>query len=44
MRYFITDDDQAVRSMLAHIIEDADLGIIAGEAEDGSQIDGDFCD
>ncbi|MCM3622193.1 MULTISPECIES: response regulator [Brevibacillus] len=42
MRYFITDDDQAVRSMLAHIIEDADLGIIAGEAEDGSQIDGDF--
>ncbi|USG64853.1 response regulator [Brevibacillus ruminantium] len=42
MRYFITDDDQAVRSMLAQIIEDADLGEIAGEAEDGSQIDTDY--
>lgn len=42
MRYFITDDDPAVRSMLAHIIEDADLGEVCGEAEDGSQIDRDF--
>jgi two-component system, response regulator YcbB len=42
MRYFITDDDPAIRSMLAHIIEDADLGEVAGEAEDGSQIDKDY--
>ncbi|CAJ1004057.1 MULTISPECIES: response regulator [Brevibacillus] len=39
MRYFIVDDDPAIRSMLAHIIEDADLGEVAGEAEDGSLID-----
>ncbi len=39
MRYFIADDDPAIRSMLAHIIEDADLGEVAGEAEDGSRID-----
>ncbi|MET3292865.1 response regulator [Brevibacillus fluminis] len=36
MRFFITDDDPAVRTMLTHIIEDTDLGTIAGEAEDGS--------
>ncbi|MDF2679142.1 MAG: two-component response regulator [Brevibacillus sp.] len=42
MRYFITDDDPAIRSMLTHIIEDADLGEVCGEAEDGSQIDRDF--
>ncbi|QQE73863.1 response regulator [Brevibacillus composti] len=42
MRYFITDDDPAVRSMLMQIIEDADLGVVAGEAEDGSQIDADY--
>lgn len=39
MRFFITDDDPAVRSMLTHIIEDADLGTIAGEADDGSAVD-----
>jgi two-component system response regulator YcbB len=42
MRFFITDDDPAVRSMLAQLIEDADLGEVCGEAEDGSQIDRDF--
>ncbi|WCN39431.1 DNA-binding domain-containing protein [Aneurinibacillus uraniidurans] len=40
MLFFITDDDEAVRSMLAQIIEDEDLGEVAGEAEDGSLIDG----
>ncbi|MCF6093213.1 response regulator [Microaerobacter geothermalis] len=36
MRYFITDDDPAIRSMLTHIIEKEDLGEVAGEAENGS--------
>ncbi|BBH19712.1 transcriptional regulator [Paenibacillus baekrokdamisoli] len=39
MRFFITDDDQAIRSMLAQIIEDEDLGDIAGEAIDGVYVD-----
>ncbi|CAM3282564.1 response regulator [Brevibacillus invocatus] len=42
MRFFIVDDDPAIRSMLAQIIEDADLGVICGEAEDGMNIDLDF--
>ncbi|MGG4452687.1 response regulator [Brevibacillus porteri] len=42
MRYFIVDDDPAIRFMLAQIIEDADLGEVCGEAEDGLQIDHDF--
>lgn len=42
MRYFIADDDPAIRSMLAHLIEDADLGEVCGEAEDGSLIDREF--
>ncbi|WP_421617001.1 response regulator [Brevibacillus sp. TJ4] len=42
MRFFIVDDDPAVRSMLTQIIEDADLGEVCGEAEDGSMIDGDY--
>lgn len=42
MRYFIADDDPAVRSMLAHMIEDADLGEVCGEAEDGSLINREF--
>ncbi|WP_432776159.1 response regulator [Brevibacillus gelatini] len=42
MRYFIVDDDSAVRFMLAQIIEDADLGEVCGEAEDGSLVDHDF--
>lgn len=39
MRFFITDDDPAVRSMLTHIIEDGDLGTVAGEADDGASVD-----
>lgn len=39
MRFFIVDDDPAVRSMLADIIMDENLGEVAGEAEDGSLID-----
>ncbi|MGF9905453.1 response regulator [Brevibacillus porteri] len=42
MRYFIVDDDPAIRFMLGQMIEDADLGEVCGEAEDGSQIDHDF--
>ncbi|MGM0950991.1 MAG: DNA-binding domain-containing protein [Bacillota bacterium] len=40
MRFFIVDDDRAVRSILRQIIEDEDLGEAAGEAEDGSQVEG----
>jgi two-component system response regulator YcbB len=40
MLFYITDDDESVRSMLAQIIEDEDLGELAGEAEDGSLVDG----
>ena len=39
MRFFIVDDDEAIRSMLADIIEDYDLGEIIGEAENGAAID-----
>jgi two-component system response regulator YcbB len=35
MRFFLVDDDKVIRSMLAEIIEDNDLGEIAGEAENG---------
>ena len=39
MRYFIVDDDEAIRDMLSEIIEDEDLGEIVGESDDGSFID-----
>ncbi|PYI51947.1 response regulator [Paenibacillus flagellatus] len=39
MRFFIVDDDPAVRSMLETIIEDEQLGTVAGDAPDGSHID-----
>lgn len=39
MNFFIVDDDDVVRSMIAEIIEDYDLGNVVGEAEDGSYID-----
>lgn len=32
------DDDEAVRSSLAQLIEDEELGIVAGEAEDGAEL------
>lgn len=35
MRFFLVDDDTVIRSMLAEIIEDNDLGEVAGEAESG---------
>lgn len=35
MRYFIVDDDRASRSMLADIIDSADLGTVIGEATNG---------
>ncbi|WP_144679179.1 MULTISPECIES: response regulator [Bacillus] len=38
MRFFIVDDDEAVRSSLAQLIEDEELGIVAGEAEDGAEV------
>jgi len=39
MRFFLVDDDEAIRSMLAEIIEDYDLGEVIGEAENGAAID-----
>lgn len=39
MRFMIVDDDDAIRSMLADIIEDYDLGKVVCEAADGSGID-----
>ncbi|MFC5588020.1 response regulator [Sporosarcina soli] len=39
MLFYITDDDEVVRSMLAQIIEDEELGEVAGESEDGAMID-----
>lgn len=40
MRFFIVDDDEVIRSLMGNMIEDGDLGEVAGEAEDGSLIDG----
>lgn len=42
MRFFIADDDRAIRSILKQMIEDEDLGEVVGEAEDGSQIEGHY--
>lgn len=39
MFFYITDDDEVFRSMLAQIIEDEELGEVVGEAEDGSLVD-----
>lgn len=39
MLFYIVDDDEATRSMLAEIIEDGDLGEIIGEAENGSVLE-----
>ena len=38
MRFFLVDDDEAIRSMLAEIIEDYDLGEVIGEADNGAAI------
>ncbi len=42
MRFFIIDDDISIRFMLRNIIEDEELGEIAGEAADGSEITGEL--
>jgi len=42
MRFFIVDDDIAIRSILTQIIEDENLGEIIGEASDGDQLDGSY--
>lgn len=38
MNFFLVDDDDSVRAMLANIIEDEELGTIEGEAIDGSEV------
>ena len=38
MNFFIVDDSAPIRAMLANIIEDDDLGVVVGEAEDGSEV------
>lgn len=38
MKFFLVDDDDSIRAILANIIEDEDLGVIKGEAIDGSEI------
>ncbi|MFE4706675.1 response regulator [Peribacillus simplex] len=40
MRFFITDDDCAIRSNLSQIIENEDLGEVVDEAEDGILLEG----
>jgi two-component system, response regulator YcbB len=40
MNFYITDDDEAVRTMLTQIIEEEDIGEVVGEAWDGSLLDG----
>ncbi|OLP65728.1 hypothetical protein BACPU_13460 [Bacillus pumilus] len=39
MRFFIADDDRAIRSILAQIIEDEDLGEVVDEADDGDGLE-----
>lgn len=40
MLFYIIDSDEAVRSMLGKIIEDEELGVVVGEAENRAMIDG----
>ncbi|MDR4946115.1 response regulator [Neobacillus cucumis] len=40
MRFFITDDDSAIRLILSQIIEEEDLGEVVEEAEDGCLLEG----
>lgn len=44
MRFFLIDDDEAIRSMLTEIIEDYDLGKVVGEADNGTNIDSQLLD
>ncbi|WP_445487218.1 response regulator [Niallia sp. 03133] len=38
MRFFLVDDDEVIRSLLTHIIEDEDIGEVVGEAENGENV------
>ncbi|WP_227937447.1 response regulator [Alkalihalobacillus deserti] len=40
MNFYITDDDETIRSMLAQFIEDEDLGEVVGESDDGALVEG----
>lgn len=42
MRFFLVDDDDAIRLTLTKIIEDEDLGEVAGEQADGDGLTGVF--
>ena len=42
MRFFIIDDDESIRTMLWHIIEDEELGEVVGEAADGVEVSGEL--
>ncbi|MEM1502276.1 response regulator [Domibacillus sp. 8LH] len=42
MRFFLIDDDDAIRLTLTKIIEDEDLGEVAGEQADGDGLTGAF--
>ncbi|ADK15139.1 MULTISPECIES: response regulator [Clostridium] len=42
MKFFIVDDDEAIRSMLSEIIEDYNLGEVVGEAANGVPISSSF--
>lgn len=39
MLFYIVDDDDGTRAMLAEIIEDENLGLVVGESENGSMLD-----
>ncbi|GKU82770.1 response regulator [Niallia sp. NCCP-28] len=38
MKFFLVDDDEVIRSLLRHIIEDEDLGEVVGEADNGESV------
>lgn len=38
MRFFLVDDDGAIRSVMKHIIEGEKLGLVIGEAETGAKV------
>jgi len=38
MKFFLIDDDEVIRSLLRHIIEDEDLGEVVGEADNGEVV------
>lgn len=41
-RIYLVDDDIGVRTILSNIVEDYELGVLVGEAEDGEQAIGDI--